>query len=156
MPHRTTPLALAVAVLALTAPVARTSAAGPAAPVRLASVTAVATDDDEKGGKRVDAGKGKHETDDDEKAEKKQKEIEQKVPVAMVPAAVMDAVKKEVPNGTVTEAELVAKKGRIMYSFDVKADGTAYEVKVTVDGKFYSKTVDDDADDEPGDQADKK
>ncbi len=67
--------------------------------------------------------------------------------MAMVPAAVMDAVKKEVPDGTVTEAELVAKKGKIMYSFDVKAGGTAYEVKVTVDGKFYSKKVDDDGDD---------
>ena len=148
MIERTTLLALAAAGLCLTAPTARTLAVGPAGPVRLASMTTAvsAEDDDEK------KGNDKHAKDDDDhKGEKKEKkETEQEVPMAMVPAAVMDAVKKEVPDGTVTGAELVAKKGKIMYSFDVKSGGTAYEVKVTVDGKFYSKKVDDDADDEGG------
>ncbi len=140
---RTTLLALTAAGLCLTAPTGRVFAAGP---VRLASMTtAVTDDDDEKKGKEKHEDE-KHDADDDEhKGERKS--IEQKVPMAMVPAAVMDAVKKEVPDGTVTEAELVAKKGKIMYSFDVKSGSTAYEVKVTVDGKFYSKKVDDDADD---------
>jgi uncharacterized membrane protein YkoI len=64
----------------------------------------------------------------------------------MVPEAVLDAVKKEVPGGTITEAELEAKHGKIMYSFDVKSADMAYDVKITVDGKFYSKKVDDEKD----------
>ena len=72
--------------------------------------------------------------------------------------AVLDAVKKEVPNGTITEAELEAKKGKIMYAFDVKDGETVYDVKITVDGKFFSKKVDDEKDekDEHEDKADKK
>jgi uncharacterized membrane protein YkoI len=87
---------------------------------------------------------------DDEKGEKKEKkeekEIEETVPMNMVPQAVLDAVKKEVPNGTITEAELEAKHGHIMYSFDVKDGAMKYDVKITVDGKFFSKKVDDDKD----------
>jgi uncharacterized membrane protein YkoI len=101
-------------------------------------------EDDEKGGEHEE-----HEEHDehDEHGEKhEEKEIEQAVPMNMVPEAVLDAVKKEVPGGTITEAELEAKHGKIMYSFDVKSADMAYDVKITVDGKFYSKKVDDEKD----------
>jgi uncharacterized membrane protein YkoI len=97
---------------------------------------------------------------DDEKGEKKEKheekEIEETVPMNLVPQAVLDAVKKEVPNGTITEAELEAKHGHIMYSFDVKDGAMAYDVKITVDGKFFSKKVDDDKDDEKDEKGGKE
>ena len=164
MMDRTTLLGLAVAGLCLTAPTARSWAAAPA--VRLASLTTtVAPDDDDdddkkgpekgepkkKGGDDDDDGKGerKGRGNKDEKEKGEKKEIEQAVPMAMVPAAVLDAVKKEVPGGTITEAELEAKRGKIMYSFDVTSGEMAYDVKITVDGKFYSKKVEDkDEDDE--------
>ncbi len=100
--------------------------------------------DEEKEGKE-DKEDDEHEGHQWSKATE-EKEIEETVPMAMVPSAVLDAVKKEVPDGTITEAELEAKKHHIMYSFDVTAGEIKYDVKITVAGKFHSKEVDDDAD----------
>jgi uncharacterized membrane protein YkoI len=152
VPNRKTLLALTAAALFLAAPAVHRSAAAPPPPpgVRLALLTD--DDDDKKGPEKVhkkDADDEKEDKDDDgdKKEKKEKKEVEQAVPMDMVPTAVLDAVKKEVPGGTITGAELEAKKGKIMYAFDVKAADVAYEVKITVDGKFYSKKVDDDQDD---------
>jgi hypothetical protein len=102
-------------------------------------------EDKDKGGKKHDADDEKDE--EREHAEKKEsEEIEQPVQLSMVPAAVIDAVNKEVPGGTITEAELEAEKGKIMWGFDVKSGDAAYDVNITVDGKFYSKKVDDEKD----------
>jgi hypothetical protein len=129
-------------------------------PVRLALLSAADEKADKDDKDKADK-KDKEDADDDEKAETKKKDqdredgekekkaetkIKQTVPLDMVPPAVLDAVKKEVPGGTITKAELVAKKDKIMWSFDVKAGDTAYEVKITVEGKFQSKEVDDEKD----------
>jgi len=152
MLDRKTKLALTAAALFLAAPAAHRLAAAPPPPgVHLALLAD--DDDDKKGPDKVhkkdadDDEKDGKDDDGDKKDRKEKREIEQPVPMAMVPAAVLDAVKKEGPGGTITEAELEAKRGKIMYAFDVKSADVAYEVKITVDGKFYSKKVDDDHDD---------
>jgi hypothetical protein len=120
---------------------------------------------DEKDEKEADdKDKKKHDADDEkdedrEHAETKvSKEIEQPVQLNLVPTEVIDAVNKEVPGGTITEAELEAKKGKIMWGFDVKSGDAAYDVKITVDGKFYSKKVEDEKDekDEKAEKEEKK
>ena len=149
-------LALAAAGLFVTTPSARSIAASPA--VHLISMTTVAGDDDDKGPEKGEwkhkdkddehGDRDDHHGKDDEHDEHEKKEIEQNVPMNMVPQAAIDAVMKECPGGKITEAELVAKKGKIMYSFDVKTADMAYDVKISVDGKFVSKKVDDDEKDE--------
>ena len=74
-----------------------------------------------------------------------EQEIETAVPMNLIPQVVMDAVKKEVPAGTITEAELEVKKGAIVYGFDVKAGEITYDINISVDGKFISKVVADEA-----------
>ncbi len=138
MLDRKTLLGLAVAGLLIAGPVARSFAAPVVPPLALV-VTTVASDEDEKDDKKHD--------EKDEKKEKK-KEVETDVPMAMVPQAVIDAVMKECPGGKITESELEAKHGKIMYGFDVKVGGMTYDVNISVDGKFISKKVDDDGDDE--------
>ena len=125
----------------------RCVAASPALPPAHARpVMLTAADDDDAKGHDQDEDK------DDEKGEKKQKkEVEQSVPMNMVPQAVIDAVMKECPGGKIGEAELEAKKGKIMWAFDVAVGDAKYDVKVTVDGKFYSKKVDADEKDDKAD-----
>ena len=144
---RTTLLA-AVASAGLLGAVAasRCSAAAPILPAGHARPVMLVDGDDHD-------AKG-HETDEDkdgEKAEKKEKkEVEQSVPMTMVPQPVIDAVMKECPGGKITEAELEAKKGKIMWAFDVTAGDAKYDVKITVDGKFYEKKADLDDDEKDG------
>ena len=145
-------LALAAAGIFAAVPSARSHAAS--ADVHLASMNSSASDDDDKGSEKGDwKHKDKDEDHDgkDEDHDKhgkgerdEKKEIEQPVPMNMVPQAAIDAVMKECPGGKITEAELVAKKGKITYSFDVRTADMAYDVKISVDGKFISKKVDDD------------
>jgi len=92
----------------------------------------------------LDADKD-NDNDKDEKAE-------QKVPVDQIPQAVVDAVKKELPDGTITEAEKQKKHDKVIYEMDVKSGKIVYEVKISEDGTFISKAVDDDQDQ----QAEKK
>jgi hypothetical protein len=157
MLNRNALLGLAVAGLFMAAPVTYCRAESPV--VSLGRVVALSASDDGAKAEKEKDDDDKKDADDEKDGEKKgeekeegwkkeKKEIEQAVPLNMVPQAVLDAVKKEVPDGTITEAELEAKKGKIMYSFDVKTATMAYDVKITVDGKFYSKKVDDDADEE--------
>lgn len=108
--------------------------------------------------KKMDKDEEKEGKEDEHEGHKwtrarEEKEIEETVPMTMVPPAVLDAVKKEVPNGTITEVELEAKKHHIMYSFDVTVGQIKYDVKITVDGKFHSKEVDDEADEKDGEPA---
>ena len=139
-------LGLAVAGLTVTLPAARSFAAPPAG----ATVRLVADEDDEKKG--PEKAERKEKGEEGEKKEKKQKEIETDVPMNMVPQAVVDAVMKECPGGKITESELEAKKGKIMYGFDVKVGDMTYDVNISVDGKFISKKVDDDGDNEKDEQ----
>ena len=125
---------LAVAGLFVTLPAARSIAAPPATVVRLAPLALVAAPD------------GDDEKKPAVKGEKKGKKIETDVPMSMVPQAVIDAVMKECPGGKITESELEAKHGKIMYGFDVKVGQMTYDVNISVDGKFISKKVDDDGD----------
>ena len=145
---------VALASVCVALPVARV-VAGPSFFSTLVGTAVVGAEEEDE--KKVQGRHDEHdqEKDDDEEHEKKeQKEIEQAVPMEMVPSAILDAVKKEVPNGTITEAELVAKHHKIVYSFDVKAGDMAYDVAISVEGKFISKKVDDDADEK--DEKDEK
>ena len=152
MLDRKTLLGLMIAGLSLNAPAVRCFAQAVPAPVpphaKMDKHEAHDKEHDEEDQEKSEKG--------EKKERKEEKEIEQAVPMAFVPAAILDAVKKEVPNGTITEAELEAKKGKIMYCFDVTAGDMKYDVKITVDGKFYSKKVDDEKDEKdenkPGDK----
>lgn len=159
MLDRKTLLGLAVAGLFVAGPAGRAfAAATPVVPLPAMTTTAsVAGDeDDEKGPKKREKEHEKEHDEKDEEHEEKhgkhekheEKEIEQAVPMNMVPQAVLDAVMKECPGGKVTESELEAKKGKIVYAFDVKVGDVTYDVKISVDGKFISKKVDDDGDNE--------
>ena len=124
--------------------VARCPAASPPDRARPGSdVRFAMADADDKPSSSHGTAKAEGKDDDDKKGEKA-KTIEQAVQMDMVPAGVLDAVKKECPGGKITEAELTAKKGKIMWSFDVTVGEAKYDVKVTVDGKFYEKKADDD------------
>jgi uncharacterized membrane protein YkoI len=83
--------------------------------------------------------------DKDNDKDKDEKD-EQKVPVDQIPQAVVDAVKKELPDGTITEAEKQKKHDKVIYEMDVKSGKIVYEVKISEDGTFISKAVDDDQD----------
>ena len=169
MLNRTALLGLAVAGLFVITPASHSLAESPltnavqaVAPSTIALAEKGDKDDDKKDADDEKDGDKKGEADEDKdeehegKGKKESKEIEQAVPLNMVPQAVLDAVKKEVPGGTITEAELEAKKGKIMYGFDVKTADAAYDVNITVDGKFFSKKIDDDKDDEKDEAAEKK
>lgn len=84
--------------------------------------------------------------DKDNKDNDKDENDEQKVPVDKLPPAVVDTVKKELPNGTITEAETKKKHDKLIYEMDVKSGDTVYEVQTKEDGTFISKAVDDDQD----------
>lgn len=85
--------------------------------------------------------------DDDDKGDKDDEKNEQKVAVDQLPQGVVDTVKKEVPDGKITEAELQQKHGKTVYELEVKSSDTEYEIKTDQNGKFISKEVDDDNDD---------
>lgn len=154
MLNRNLLLALAVAGLCVVAGDKMSMAGSPLAGLSRPVSFAVA---DKKEMEKEDADGEKDAEKDDEKGEKKwKKDIEESVPMNMIPQAVLDAVKKEVPNGTITEAELEVKKGHIMYGFDVTDGAMKYDINITVDGKFFSKVVDDDKDDEKDEKAEKK
>jgi uncharacterized membrane protein YkoI len=84
-----------------------------------------------------DKDKGDKDKEDDEKDEVK-------VEIEKLPAAVVATVKKELPDGTITEAVIKEKKGKKYYEMDVKSGGIAYEIKTAEDGTFKSKKVDED------------
>ena len=86
----------------------------------------------------LDADKG----DKDKEDEKDEK----KIALDQLPQGVLDTVKKEVPDGKITEAEQKQKNGKTIYELDVKSPDTAYEIKTDQNGKFISKEVDDDED----------
>ena len=77
--------------------------------------------------------------------DKEDEKDEKKVAVDQLPQGVVDTVKKEVPDGTITEAEEGQEDGKTVYELDVKSSDTAYEIKTDQNGKFISKEVDDDA-----------
>jgi uncharacterized membrane protein YkoI len=85
--------------------------------------------------------------DDDDKGDKDDDKNEQKVAVDQLPQGVVDTAKKEVPDGTITEAELEQKHDKKVYELEVKTSDTVYELKADENGKFISKKVDDDDDD---------
>jgi uncharacterized membrane protein YkoI len=160
MQNRIIMLGLAtVAGLGVTA--GRCHAAAPVPAVHMVSFAAPDDDDDHDGkapAKSEKKEKGERKDKDDEKDEdrdkgerKERKEIETDVPMSMVPQAVIDAVMKECPGGKITESELEAKHGKIMYGFDVTVGDMKYDVNISVTGKFISKKVDDDGDDDEKD-----
>jgi uncharacterized membrane protein YkoI len=85
--------------------------------------------------------------DDDDKGDKDDDKNEQKVAIDQLPQGVVDTVKKEVPDGKITEAELEQKHDKTVYELEVKSPDTVYEIKTDQNGKFISKKVDDDDDD---------
>jgi uncharacterized membrane protein YkoI len=88
---------------------------------------------------KADKDKGDKDKEDDEKDQVK-------VDLDKLPAAVVATVKKELPDGTITEAVIKEKKGKKYYEVDVKSGGIAYEIKTAEDGTFKSKKVDEDED----------
>lgn len=133
MTKRASLLTLAIAGLVVSPPASRYLFAGEKPPEKREHRNDKEERDDEDD---KDEG-GKH------RKEKHEFEIEQPVPIEMVPTAILDVVKKEVPGGEIVEAELEARDKKIVYSFDVKAGDTMYDIKVSVDGKFISKEVDE-------------
>jgi uncharacterized membrane protein YkoI len=96
----------------------------------------------------------KHEKGDEKDEKEEHEEKEDKVSIDKIPAAVVDAVKKEVPDGTITEAEKEEKHDQMVYEMDVKSGDIVYEVKISEAGKFISKKIDDDKDEK--EEKDKK
>ncbi len=78
----------------------------------------------------------------EEKKEEKKGGKEEKIAVDKLPAAVTEGVKKEMPTGTITDAEKETDDGKTIYELDVTVADTVYEVKVSEEGKVLSKEVD--------------
>jgi len=77
------------------------------------------------------------------------KENEKKVAVADLPAPVTAAVKKAVPDGTITSAEVETEDGVNRYELKVSADGKTLKFKVNEDGtNLKEKSAKDDDDDD--------
>jgi uncharacterized membrane protein YkoI len=151
-------LGLAAAGLFVISPAKLSLAGSLLVPLSHPAVSTLTDQDDQKmrdDDERKD-GAEKDQEKHDRKERKEHEETEESVPMNMVPQAVLDAVKKEIPNGSITEAELEAKRGHIMYAFEVKDGELKYEVKIRVDGKFFSKKVDDDKDENEMKAAEKK
>ena len=63
---------------------------------------------------------------------------EQHVDVNTLPINVTAAVKGVLPNGVITEAEKETRKGKLVYSLDVKDGEKKYDVIVAPDGQVLS------------------
>jgi uncharacterized membrane protein YkoI len=88
----------------------------------------------------------KHEKDGEKDAKEEKEEKENKISLDKSPPAVVDAVKKEVPDGTIIDAEKEQKHDQTIYEMDVKSGDIVYEVKISEAGKFISKKIDDEKD----------
>ena len=71
---------------------------------------------------------------------------EVKVAIKDLPKAVVDAVNKAQPGGTLVEADKETKKGKTVYEVDVTNNGKKYEVKVDETGNVLSNKIDDEED----------
>jgi hypothetical protein len=61
---------------------------------------------------------------------------EQQVEVSALPLNVTAAVKGVMPNGVITEAEKETRKGKMVYSLDVKDGAKEYDVIVSPEGQI--------------------
>ena len=68
---------------------------------------------------------------------------DEKVAIADLPKAVVDAVNKAQPGGKITEADKETKNGVVVYEVDVTNNGKNFEVKVDASGKLLSNKIDD-------------
>ena len=85
----------------------------------------------------------------------KNEEKDEKVAIADLPKAVVDAVNAARPGGTIIEADKeTAKDGTVVYEVDVKQGGKNYEVKVDASGKVLSN--EEDKEDEKDEKKDVK
>jgi uncharacterized membrane protein YkoI len=80
--------------------------------------------------------------------EAEESEKEDKVAIDKIPAPVVEMVKKETPDGVITDAEKEQKHGKMVYEMDVKSGNVIYEMKVSEDGQFISKKIDDEKDED--------
>ena len=66
---------------------------------------------------------------------------EKEVPVTMtdLPAPVRATLEKESAGGKVTEIEKEVKKGKTLYSADMKIDGVEWDITIAEDGSVVSK-----------------
>jgi hypothetical protein len=86
--------------------------------------------------------------------EKKSKEVEEKIALDQLPAAVKKAAEGAVKGLVIAKAEKVTVDGSMFYEVEGKAaDGKEYEVKVSPDGKVM-KVEQEDGDDDDGDDDD--
>ena len=80
---------------------------------------------------------------------------DEKVALADLPKAVVDAVNSVRQGGTITEADKeTSKDGSVIYEVDVTQGGKKYEVKVDAAGKVLSNKEDDE--DEKDEKNEKK
>jgi len=63
-------------------------------------------------------------------------ETEQQIPVAELPVAVQDAVKKASPMGTVKLVELSKKGGGVVYEVEISEGGRGVEYKFDPSGRL--------------------
>ena len=61
---------------------------------------------------------------------------EERVEIGALPVNVTAAVKGAMPNGVITEAEKETRKGKMVYSLDVKDGTKEYDVIVSPDGQI--------------------
>jgi uncharacterized membrane protein YkoI len=102
------------------------AAAAPGAPV---GVTIVAAADDE------DAAAGDDEGDEED---------EQVIPLADIPAVVLEAAKQAVPGLVPDSAELDRSSGETVYDVHGLVDGQTWEVEVSAAGLVLGSELDDD------------
>ena len=84
---------------------------------------------------------------------------EEIVPLADVPASVLEAANEAVPGGEITAVEKEDEDGEIIYDVEKVVDGVEYEIEVTADGvvnevEKEGDEEDDDADDDEEDDED--
>jgi len=84
---------------------------------------------------------------------------EEIVPLADVPASVLEAANEAVPGGEITAVEKEDEDGEIIYDVVKVVDGVEYEIEVTADGvvnevEKEGDKEDDDADDDEEDDED--
>ena len=83
---------------------------------------------------------------------KKNDEVEEKIALDQLPAAVKKAAEEAVKGLVITEVEKVTKKDSQFYEVEGKAaDGKEYEVKISPEGKVLKVEQEDEVDDDDDD-----
>ncbi len=78
-------------------------------------------------------------------------QVDEDVPVELLPDAIVESVKKAYPEGEIDEADKITRGDTIDYELIVEVGETDYELLVSADGKIISSVQAGEDEDEPGD-----